>query len=521
MLFKYSNKMKFIVMIICGLIASFQNIIMASVVQELTNIATAKQWSKIGSFLLVVTLAFVATLISGLIFNNLKTQATQETNSYLRTNIFAGMLNKSKEENNDSLSFLTTDFKLLETNRFDAQIQIVMQGFSLILALGYALLVNWLITLMFLVASMIPMLVSNFFQKPVQNAAENWTKANGKYVNQTKNFLSGVDTLRLYGRQESAVTKNTQTVSNLEQALRKMNLLDLNTNTLINFLAALLTFVVPFSMGIYLVIQGQTTLGGLFAIVQLANSFINPILNILADRNKISTTKKVVEKVENFLADEKLENAKDVDIQELEVKDLDLFRKDNQLAHNITFKLKEDQKLAVIGPSGAGKSTLLQFLMYGDFGKAKQIWLNNKDVQAGTFSHGFAYASQAPVIFAGSLWFNLTLGADISKKEVMKVCEKLCLDSLIKEKGFDYSLGVNADQLSGGQLARIELARAILAKRSVLLLDEINASLDKRTSDIIHDYLRSSSLTFIEVIHHYEKDELAQYDKILDLKEYI
>ncbi len=45
MLFKYSNKMKFIVMIICGLIASFQNIIMASVVQELTNIATAKQWS--------------------------------------------------------------------------------------------------------------------------------------------------------------------------------------------------------------------------------------------------------------------------------------------------------------------------------------------------------------------------------------------------------------------------------------------------------------------------------------------
>lgn len=58
-------------------------------------------------------------------------------------------------------------------------------------------------------------------------------------------------------------------------------------------------------------------------------------------------------------------------------------------------------------------------------------------------------------------------------------------------------------------------------KRPVLLLDEINASLDKKTSDIIHKYLLASKLTFIEVIHHYEEDELKQYDEILDLKEHI
>src|SRR5699024_10994572 len=91
----------------------------------------------------------------------------------------------------------------------------------------------------------------------------------------------------------------------------------------------------------------------------------------------------------------------------------------------------------------------------------------------------------------------------------------------IEEKGFDYQLGEAADKLSGGQLARIESARAILMERPVLLLDEINASLDKKTSDIIHQYLLASNLTFIEVIHHYEEDELKQYDEILDLKDYI
>ncbi|MCT7890300.1 MAG: ATP-binding cassette domain-containing protein, partial [Lactobacillus crispatus] len=116
-----------------------------------------------------------------------------------------------------------------------------------------------------------------------------------------------------------------------------------------------------------------------------------------------------------------------------------------------------------------------------------------------------------------TLWFNLTLGANISREKVSEVCQKLGLDQIIAEKGWDYSLGDNADQLSGGQLARIELARAILADRSILLLDEINASLDKKTSDQIHNYLLNSNLTFIEVIHHYESNELQKYDQVIDL----
>lgn len=79
------------------------------------------------------------------------------------------MLEEDKDKNNNSLGFLTNDFKLLETNRFDAQIEIIMQSFSLILALGYALAVNWLITLLFLFGSFVPMFVSNIFQNQFKN----------------------------------------------------------------------------------------------------------------------------------------------------------------------------------------------------------------------------------------------------------------------------------------------------------------------------------------------------------------
>lgn len=506
-------------MIIFGLIASFQNIIMANVVQTLTNIATNKNWDKIAQFLIIVIAPLVVTLIASLVFNRLKTNTIKETNTYLRTHILGGMLEESKDENSDSLGFLTNDFKLLETNRFNAQIEIIMQIFSLVLALGYALAVNWLLTLLFLVGSFIPMIVSNVFQKPIQESSEKWTSANSKYVNQTKNFLAGVETLHLYDGQNQAVAKNKQAISNLEQTLSKMNLLNLDTNSWINFIANIITFLMPFLFGIYLVVKGQTSLGALFAIVQLANSFVNPILFILDDRSKLSTTKKIVEKVNRFLDKETdQENSKTVSLQDLQVENLILKRDGKQLATGIDLNIKSGKKIAVIGPSGAGKSTLLQFLLYG---KAEAIRLNDKRVKAGTFPDLFSYASQAPVIFADSLLFNLTLGKNISREKVEEVCDKLDLNELIEEKGFDYQLGEAADKLSGGQLARIELARAILMERPVLLLDEINASLDKKTSDIIHQYLLASNLTFIEVIHHYEEDELKQYDEILDLKDYI
>ncbi len=518
MLYKYSNHFKFISMIFTGFIASFTTVVSAYMVQTLTNIAIQKDWNQVASFLAIVIAGFVITFIAGLIFNRMKTSVIQEANTTLRTGIFSGMLNLDKDESTEGLSFLTNDFKLLETNRFDAQVEIIMQACTLALALGYALMVNWLITILFLIGSFVPMLVSNLFQKSIQTASENWTKTNGKYVNQTNNFLAGSETLHLYNGQEKAAQKNYERVQKLEAALRKMNLASLDTNTWITLIGNLVTFLVPFLTGIYMVIHGMTTLGSLFAIVQLANSFVNPILTILNDRNELSTTKKIVEKTKKYLAlaDQKEEKAVDK-FKDLVLKNVSLNRKSKQLAENLTFAIKKGTKQAIIGPSGTGKSTLLQFLLKGKYGETEEILLNGQKAKAGTFENLFAYVSQAPVIFADTLWFNLTLGADIDKNEVEEVCEKLGLTQIVQEKGFDYSLGNNADQLSGGQLARIELARAILAKRPVLLLDEINASLDKKTSDLIHDYLISSNLTFVEVIHHYEPSELQRYDDVIDL----
>lgn len=175
-----------------------------------------------------------------------------------------------------------------------------------------------------------------------------------------------------------------------------MNVLNNNTNTYLNVIAIASAFLLPFAFGSFLVVNGQITLGALFAITQLSNSFVNPILQILNERNNLSTTKGIVNKIKQFIAkgEQKQQNGVATDdFKQLEIKDLTLKRQGKELASQINFAVAKGQKVAVIGPSGSGKSTMLQYLMYGDYGQAQEELLNQKAVKPGTFTNLFAYSS--------------------------------------------------------------------------------------------------------------------------------
>lgn len=437
--------------------------------------------------------------------------------------ILQGMLGRPENENRESLGFLTNDFKLLETNRIDAEFDTILAVSTLTLALSYALYSNWILTVVFFAGSMIPVLASNLFQKPIQSASEKWTEANASYVGQVKNFIDASDCVRLYGRAEQVACKNEPGIRHLEEALRRMNLLNNNANSCINVIANIGTFVLPFLLGIYLVLRGQTTLGALFSIVQLSNAFVNPILILLQERNNFSTTRPIVEKVSQFLKDAEKKNPDGLVMHdELSLDGISVSRNGRNLLENIRIDIIRGKKIAVTGPSGSGKSTLMKLLVSDDesIGRIDNIILDGKPVDAADISSLFAYSSQYPVVLADTLWFNLTLGRKIGKQRVMDVCKSLDLDDIVREKGFDYVLSADGTGLSGGQLARIELARAVLSERPILLLDEINASLDSRTDMDIHHYLWNSNLTFIEIIHHYRKEDLKNYDAVIDVSDY-
>lgn len=222
MIYKNYSHFKYILLNIFGLIYSAENVVMAYIVGTLTNMAINKQYDTVFIVFGKICLILLVVLLSNIIFNYLKADAIMNTNKQLRTKILKGMLSDN-EQNSSNLGFLTNDFKLLETNRYESEIQILVNIYTLVLALTYAVYLNWFLTLIFLAGSILPTIISNYFQEPIKRVSKKWAIDNDKYVNNIKYILSGTEIFNLYDKQDNAVKQNKVTVNKLETSLAKMN----------------------------------------------------------------------------------------------------------------------------------------------------------------------------------------------------------------------------------------------------------------------------------------------------------
>ena len=124
-------------------------------------------------------------------------------------------------------------------------------------------------------------------------------------------------------------------------------------------------------------------------------------------------------------------------------------------------------------------------------------------------------------MFNDTLRFNVTLGRKVSEDQLLMACHEAGLDSLIAENGLDYQVGENGNNLSGGQIQRVEIARALLSGRPILLADEATSALDPRLSLEIHETLLGNpKVAVVEVAHKISDVEKAMFDQIIVLDKF-
>ena len=246
-------------------------------------------------------------------------------------------------------------------------------------------------------------------------------------------------------------------------------------------------------IGAGLVLQGKMTLGGLIAFRILSGYVTNPILRLTSLWQNFQETALALERLSDIVDSKNEKEIKNDNLPFLpNIKGKICFRnvsfkfasEQNFLLKNITLSIQPGEFIGIVGKSGSGKSTLVKLLMSFYTPNEGRILIDNSDiskVDTNSLRTQIGYVPQDTFIFDGSISQNISLTKpDASFEEIKEAAEIACASEFINDMPNSYAsyVGEKGNNLSGGQKQRLGLARVLLSKPKILILDESTSALD-------------------------------------------
>jgi len=205
----------------------------------------------------------------------------------------------------------------------------------------------------------------------------------------------------------------------------------------------------------------------------------------------------------------------------ISVRDLSFAYGSNTVLEDLSFDVDPNESVALVGPTGAGKSTIAQLLVRLEDPARGSIRLGGVDlrnVRSDALRDSVAIAFQESFLFATPVRENIALGLDVSEQEIREAAALAQADGFVRNlpRGYDTVLGERGVTLSGGQRQRLALARALVRKPRVLILDDATSAVDPTVEAAILDGLRRHLETTLIVVA-YRVSTIALADRVLYL----
>lgn len=324
----------------------------------------------------------------------------------------------------------------------------------------------------------------------IKKAKNDIMAAEARVTSLLKESIDGIQTIKAYNIEK----KNFKKIFGLYDRLTDKLLIG---TRVVNMQNALATFVA--SAGIVVVIgigykeylKGSLTMADLFSFYYMLDYFMGPISGLINLQPAIETA---------IVAADRLADVIDMEEEQDEQDELKVGLLDGDIVFNdVTFRygydapvlnhlnicVRKGSKVAVVGDSGSGKTTMAKLLLGFYTPEEGTIYIGNtnlNDCPVSRIRNSIAYISQEIFLFEDSLYNNLTLGnPNIEKKEVENIVEKCGLIEFVNQLPFNYEtlISEGGRNLSGGQKQRIAIARALISKKKIIIMDEVTSNLDE------------------------------------------
>jgi len=387
--------------------------------------------------------------------------------------------------------------------------------FTLIILLVIALLGGHLVWIP-IVAFPLALGIGHFLQKPLTATLERTMALGAERQSSLIETLSGLDAVKVNNAESERQYQWEQTIgtlSRLELRVKILSGLAMNLTLLIQQLAG----VAMICFGVYMIIDGNLSMGGLVACYMLSGRALGPLAQLSGLLTRYQQAKVTMVSVDQMMELPQERNFEERPLSRqvlqgaLEFRNVEFTypNQENLALKNINLTVRPGEKIGIIGRSGSGKSSLAKLLVglyQQDEGSLLVDGVDIRQIDVSELRHNIGYVAQDIQLLAGTLRDNLVSGARyVDDETVLQAAELAGVHEFARlhPLGYDLQVGERGQNLSGGQRQNVALARALLLNPPILLLDEPTSAMDNTGEERLKQRLQAviEKKTVILVTH--------------------
>ncbi len=541
-----SFKWLFIAAILLTLAASVVQILIPRKIGEIINIFTevltdnvALDWAVLWKISVTLLILYIINFFSNYISNTLMVKVSQSVIRSLRNQMQVKLnaltLNYfDRSSAGDMTSLLSND---LDNVANTLQSGLTSSLSALVLLVGVVIMmiiINPILAFLSMIVIPVSYFMVKFLIKKAKPIFQKNAKLTGVFNGKIEEAYTGEDIVKHYNIGEDLKSELSSLNQDLYDSDWKSTLVSFVTRPAGDLILNSNYVLLAIWGGRY-VINGILTLGGFQAFLQYTHMLRGPFNQVLGIFNTIMSALASAERVFDFLDSEEIAELGDETMDAAAVKGEIEFDKvnfgytENLLFNGVDLKVKPGEQVAIVGRTGAGKTTLVNLLMRFYEISGGKIYIDGKDAKeykTEELRKAYSMVLQDTWLFSGSIRDNIAFGADIPGEENLsdvdfeRIKEAAVLaraDSFIESlpQGYDTVLAEGASNLSRGEIQLLTIARAMIKKAPIIILDEATSSVDTRTEVLIQQGLKQLAANSTGFIIAHRLSTIKDADRII------
>lgn len=436
----------------------------------------------------------------------------------------------TKQSRGDAVTRAVNDTQEVEYTVLTSIQKFLTDPVALICYLAFLFYIDYQLSLWAVLLMPVAFLIIGFLAHLLKRSSKTYRERLGVLLAHVEETLAGLRVIYGFNAQERAYRKFARLNHEFHQKQKKVYRQSYLANPLSEFLGVSSVMVVLVIGGTLVLSERSGLTAELFiTYIALFTQIITPVSNISSAFADFRRGEAAMDRIREFLAiEDNVEDSADAlpvegFTRDIHFHDVSFAYSDANVLSHVDLTVPKGKTVALVGPSGAGKSTLADLLMRFYDVSGGEILLDGVPVsryRVADYRRLFALVSQDVMLFHDTIYNNITLGCPATMAEVEEAAKAANIYDFVMSlpDGFHHVVGDRGVALSGGQRQRVSIARAVLRKAPVLVLDEATSAMDTESEMLVRQSVEALSKqhTVVMIAHRLSTVQYADCICVLD-----